>query len=100
MTQTNKETIVDRAKDAGLQMILFEGGILILGDKVFAAEFLYTKPFVPPYGTVVAISLDGDEVAQAYKSVNGKVVASVADGDDRLRRTLQMIENPSKKAEH
>jgi hypothetical protein len=82
---THKSVIVDAAKAAGLQVVLDEGGTLILGDKIFAMEFgemypSFTYPYrLPPYGVVVAISFsyNNGEVEGAYKRVDDKMIGFV-----------------------
>lgn len=50
VTQTHRPIILDKAKTVGLEVVLDEGGVLILGDEIFALEFREMYPsFTYPY---------------------------------------------------
>lgn len=68
-----------------------------------AGEYEWTKPIVPPYGVVVAVSFrPNGEVESAFKRVKGRLVGgfdsdTVGSADERLNQTLRLIPAPGRK---
>jgi hypothetical protein len=99
----HRSIIIKLAKTVGMQVVPdYIYGSLILGDKIFAMEYPYGAPRIPPYGVGIGIGFDSNGVVnEAHKWVRGKLVGFFfgdtcddlgLSAEERLRRTIRLID--------